>query len=129
MIKPQSTFRLFAYGTLKHGGCRHAALANQRFLGEFQTPPCYALFDLGGSPALVRREPGDVIHGEVYEVDSSRQDWLDTIESVPSYFKKELIDVVGLPSPVWAYFYQRDLAEEPRISSGHWSPETQPSTS
>ena len=63
------TFTLFVYGTLKRGGCRHAPLACQRFLGEARTAPLYRLYDLGSYPGLVPAdEGGDVVHGELYEV-------------------------------------------------------------
>jgi gamma-glutamylaminecyclotransferase len=114
-------FRLFVYGTLKRGGCRHAPLASQRYLGEARTTASYALHDLGDYPGLVASpQDGDVIHGEVYEVDCALVGWLDAMEGSPDWFKLEPVELVGLEGVVWAYFYQGEVGERPRISSGRW---------
>lgn len=117
----KGTFKLFVYGTLKHGGSRHVALASQRFLGAARTTASYALHDLGEYPGLVHcPEPSMVVHGELYEVDCSLVDWLDAMEGSPDWFKLEPIELVGVEGTVWAYFYQGEPGVSPRIASGTW---------
>lgn len=115
------TFRLFVYGTLKRDGCRHAALASQGCLGETRTTPRYALHHFGDYPGLVACSPrGDVIHGELYEVDCGLVDRLDEMEGSPDWFKLESVELAGMSGLVWAYFYQADPGDRPRIASGRW---------
>jgi gamma-glutamylcyclotransferase (GGCT)/AIG2-like uncharacterized protein YtfP len=115
------TFLLFVYGTLKCGGCRHGPLASQRFRGEAHTQLGYALYDLGDYPGLrVDRESGQIVHGEVYEVEETLSAWLDTVEGAPSWFQREPIELVGFTETVWAYFYQGDPSGCRRIASGRW---------
>jgi gamma-glutamylcyclotransferase (GGCT)/AIG2-like uncharacterized protein YtfP len=114
-------FRLFVYGTLKRGGSRHVALASQRFLGEAKTAASYALHDLGDYPGLVAAPgDGDVVHGELYEVDCALVDWLDAMEGSPDWFKLEPVEVEGQGGVVWAYFYQGEPGDRPRVAAGRW---------
>lgn len=41
---------LFVYGTLRQGESNHNFLADSQCLGHFETPPHYALYDLGAIP-------------------------------------------------------------------------------
>jgi gamma-glutamylaminecyclotransferase len=116
-----STLLLFVYGTLKRGGCRHGPLAGQHFRGEAHTRPGYALYDLGDYPGMTRALPaGQVVHGEMYEVEETLLSWLDTVEGAPDWFKREPVEVEGFSEVVWAYLYQGDPADRPRIASGRW---------
>jgi gamma-glutamylcyclotransferase (GGCT)/AIG2-like uncharacterized protein YtfP len=117
----KGTFRLFVYGTLKHGGCRHGALASQRFVGAAHTKAIYALHDLGDYPGLVAcGENGMVVHGELYEVDHSLKAWLDAAEGSPDWFKLEPVELADVEGVVWAYFYQGEPGDRPRVASGTW---------
>lgn len=121
----QGTFLLFVYGTLKRGGCRHAPLSSQRYLGEAKTTARYALHDLGEYPGLVHAsQNGMVVHGELYEVNCSLVDWLDAIEGAPEWFQLDLIEVVGQTGVVWAYFFQGDIEGKPVVASGRWENRT-----
>jgi gamma-glutamylaminecyclotransferase len=124
MFQPGTNFLLFVYGTLKRGGCRHGALAKQRFRGEARTQPLYALHDLGDYPGLLKTETGQEVVGEVYEVDGALLPWLDTVEGAPEWFKLEPIQLRGYSEEVWSYFYQGDAGERPMIPSGHWTNES-----
>lgn len=120
---PGGTFRLFVYGTLKRGGTRHPPLASQRFLGECHTTPHYGLYLFGTYPGLKRcPEGGQVVHGELFEVDASLRQWLDLVEGAPDWFQLDTVEIVGQPGPVWAYYYQMDPGGNPRIASGRWDP-------
>jgi gamma-glutamylcyclotransferase (GGCT)/AIG2-like uncharacterized protein YtfP len=116
-----STFRLFVYGTLKRGGCRHGPLAAQRFLGEARTRPAYALLDLGAYPGLVPCPGGgQAVAGELYEVDDALRPWLDGQEGAPDLFRLEPVDLEGEAGPAQAYFYQLGPAGLPHCPSGRW---------
>jgi gamma-glutamylcyclotransferase (GGCT)/AIG2-like uncharacterized protein YtfP len=106
MAAPE-TFLLFVYGTLKHGGCRHGMLVGQRFLGEARTVPRYALLDLGEYPGLVAKEgTGQVVHGELYEVEDSLLPALDREEGAPHLFCLGTVEIDGWTGPIQTYFYQ-----------------------
>jgi gamma-glutamylcyclotransferase (GGCT)/AIG2-like uncharacterized protein YtfP len=117
---PSETFRLFVYGTLMRGGCRHHLLAQQRFLGEAHTPPVYLLFDLGAYPGLVAGSPGQVVWGELYDVEHSSQLSLDRAEGAPQLFRLEPIEIEGQSTPVLAYFYQLPVPGRSRCITGRW---------
>ena len=68
-------------------------------------------------------EEGQMVHGEVYEVEDALLPWLDTVEGSPGWFQREPIEVEGHSENVWAYFYQGDPADRPRVASGRWDNE------
>jgi gamma-glutamylcyclotransferase (GGCT)/AIG2-like uncharacterized protein YtfP len=102
-------FKLFVYGTLMRGGVRHRVLADQRFLGEAQTRPCYVLLHLGDYPGLIHcAEKGRAIHGELYEVVDSLRKQLDALEGAPHLFRLEPVLLQRPEGEVEAYFFQPD---------------------
>jgi gamma-glutamylcyclotransferase (GGCT)/AIG2-like uncharacterized protein YtfP len=119
-VGPVGTFRLFVYGTLKRGGCRHRLLAGQRFLGAGRTRPRYALLDLGAYPGLVPAAQGQAVHGELYEVEARLLPALDAEEGAPGLFRLGPVEVEGWAAPVYAYFYQRPAAGLARCEGGRW---------
>lgn len=114
-----ATFLLFVYGTLKRGGARHHALADQRFLGEARTRPLYSLRHLGEYPGLLPSFRGLVVHGELYEVDEARREMLDDLEGAPHLFDLGSVELEGIEGTAWAYYY-RGRGVGPRIDSGRW---------
>jgi gamma-glutamylcyclotransferase (GGCT)/AIG2-like uncharacterized protein YtfP len=115
------TFLLFVYGTLKRGGCRHGPLASQGYRGEARTRPLYALHHFGEHPGLVgSAEGGQVVHGELYEVECALLPALDEMEGAPGWFNLGAIEIEEICDPVWTYFYQGDPGAMPRIESGRW---------
>ena len=113
--------RLFVYGTLMRGGCRHELLANQRFLGPAHTTPHFALYDLCAYPGLVRCESnGQSIEGELYEIDAEILPRLDAVEGVPDLYRREEIELQGVPGRVVTYIYQRSVIGRCRINTGRW---------
>jgi gamma-glutamylcyclotransferase (GGCT)/AIG2-like uncharacterized protein YtfP len=114
------TFLLFVYGTLKRDGCRHGPLAGQVYRGEARTRPLYALYDLGEHPGLKTSEgDGQVVHGELYEVERSLLPWLDEVEGAPDSFALAPIELEG-GGPAWAYYYQQDARGRPLVEPGVW---------
>lgn len=115
------TFLLFVYGTLKRGGVRNFLLRGQKFLGEARTVPRYALYDLGAYPGLVQaEEDGQVVYGELYEVEQSLLPRLDAVEGAPTLFRLEQLELQGHDRLVRSYFYQRATTGWSRLASGLW---------
>jgi gamma-glutamylcyclotransferase (GGCT)/AIG2-like uncharacterized protein YtfP len=112
--------RLFVYGTLMRGGCRHNLLAGQRFISAATTTPFFALYDLGAYPGLVRcPTSGDAVHGELYDIDDTALPMLDRAEDAPDLYRREEIELTDLSRAV-TYIYQRDVSNAKRITSGRW---------
>ena len=87
--------RIFVYGTLKQGHCRHDVLTGQTFLGPAKTEPNYKLFDLGSYPGLVFSEHGRSIEGELYAVNDNCLQQLDIIEGVDiGLYRREPIELL-----------------------------------
>ena len=115
------SFRLFVYGTLMRGGCRHYVLASQRYLGLAQTEPCYSLHHFGEHPGIVRAAgEGHAVHGELYEVARSLIPHLDAVEGAPSWFRLEEIALAEPADLALAYFYQGDATGKPLCPGGRW---------
>jgi gamma-glutamylcyclotransferase (GGCT)/AIG2-like uncharacterized protein YtfP len=116
---PEGPFRLFVYGTLMRGGCRHPTLAGQRFLGPARTVAVYDLLDLGAHPGLVRRHPGGrSVRGELYEVAAGLVPALDAVEEAPGLFRLGPVELET--GPALAYFYVPDAAGLPRYPGDLW---------
>lgn len=101
--------RLFVYGTMMRGCCRHAALAGQRFLGEAISASRYRLYDLGPYPALVECEDGRAVIGELWEVNTDRIPLLDRIEDAPELYRLTTIELANPPGEAQAYLWQRGV--------------------
>jgi gamma-glutamylaminecyclotransferase len=87
-----SSESLFVYGSLKRGLENHTQLASAVFIGEATTAPGFALFRVGGYPALVRAKRG-CVHGELYSVRRSSWSRLDDFEGCPWLYVRELIEL------------------------------------
>jgi gamma-glutamylcyclotransferase (GGCT)/AIG2-like uncharacterized protein YtfP len=108
--------RLFVYGTLKRGYCRHHALATEQFLGEAHTAPFYRMFNVGTYPGLVEADGNGLsIHGEVWEVSPAALSRLDEVEgTAEGQYARRVIHLAGDPfGPVEAYFYLWPIADCP----------------
>ncbi len=107
---------VFVYGTLRHGENNHHLMMKSELLGTHETPPEYALYDLGTYPAVV---PGhQTIRGEVYLIDNDTLSELDKLEDVPVEYRREQITT---PFGVaWIYLYQNASNLEMLIDSGDW---------
>ena len=81
---------IFVYGTLRQGESNHGILSQAQRLGQHETPPEYALYDLGTYPAVISGH--QVIFGEVYLIDDVILKALDALEDVPVEYRRELID-------------------------------------
>jgi gamma-glutamylcyclotransferase (GGCT)/AIG2-like uncharacterized protein YtfP len=79
-------YRVFVYGTLRRGESNHAVIARARFLGTARTRPEWRRVSIGPYPALA--PGGDVIEGELYEVDAALLAALDRVEDVPRLYRR-----------------------------------------
>ncbi|SFI91835.1 gamma-glutamylcyclotransferase family protein [Planctomicrobium piriforme] len=105
---PDNYTRLFVYGTLKRGFCRHGALETERFLGTAQTAYRYRMVNVGSYPALIEVfQGGRSIHGEVWEVSPTALRRLDEVEGTDEgQYERRPIEVQGWEyEGVQAYFY------------------------
>lgn len=104
--------RLFVYGTLKRGYCRHPALAGQTFLGEGRTLPQYRMVNVGTYPGLLDApDQGLAILGELWEVTPEALRRLDEVEGtdVGLFARRRIrLEVPFENESADAYFYLRD---------------------
>lgn len=70
---------VFVYGSLKRGQPANRLLSRSTFLFEGWVSG-YRLIDLGDFPGMVRGDEGDLVSGEVYEVDDEAMRVLNTYE-------------------------------------------------
>lgn len=102
------TWDIFVYGTLRRGFCNHHYLARAEFLGQAFTRDGFAMYVQAGIPSLVRHQPGEVTHGELYRVDAATLADLDALEEHPRVYRRELAPVVlapdGREGAAWIYF-------------------------
>jgi len=124
--------RLFVYGTLMAGECRHSWLAGAA-AAEFQGEAGAAgsLLDLGSFPGMLPAgEPAARVHGELYRLADppSSLATLDRIEGFygfgagGSLFRRSLVWAEGADQPktlAWVYLYSDPSAGTP-IPSGDW---------
>jgi gamma-glutamylcyclotransferase (GGCT)/AIG2-like uncharacterized protein YtfP len=112
--------RIFVYGTLRKGECRHYFLEDSRFIGYARVKG-YLLYNLGAYPGMV--QGGGEVVGEVYEIPESFLKKLDLVEGVPELYRRELIEVTlenGQTISAYAYIYNRKIDNKLLISSGDW---------
>lgn len=110
---------LFVYGTLKSNQSANFMLENSLFYGMATTAPNYALYSCGSFPAMVEKNPGRFIEGEVYGITSDVKNKLDIYEGVSSGHY-ELVTIrlhkIGLQKlhrfpdlPIQSYLYRNSV--------------------
>jgi gamma-glutamylcyclotransferase (GGCT)/AIG2-like uncharacterized protein YtfP len=112
--------RIFVYGTLRKGECRHYLLEDSQFIG-YARAKGYLLYNIGAYPGMVEGD-GKVV-GEVYEIPETLFEKLDWVEGVPDLFRRELIEVTlenGQTISAYAYIYNRKIDNKLLIPSGDW---------
>ncbi|WP_437190737.1 gamma-glutamylcyclotransferase family protein [Planctomicrobium sp. SH527] len=113
-IPPQQ--RIFVYGTLKKGFCRHYALEAETFVGTARTVPRYRMVNVGTYPGLLDTElNGRAILGEIWEVRPETLVALDLIEGTDEgeYIRRRIELDDDSFGPVDAYFYLKATPEMP----------------
>ncbi len=114
---------VFVYGTLCQGFSNHCYLATSKFLGKGRTKDKFALY-VNGIPFVVMREPISQIHGEMYEVDDTTLQTLDSLEGHPSWYKRKEVEIIlddGSHSTVIAWLYFNKDNSGKLVSSGIYS--------
>lgn len=123
---------LFVYGTLLSGLSNHHHMQGARCLGPASVQG--ALFDLGEYPAMLvagsRAEPLETVLGELYQIEASHWQRLDTLEEVDpesienSMYLRVTSEVTWLASTMpqtlraQVYVYNWSLEGRPRIENG-----------
>jgi len=100
--------KLFVYGSLKHGfGNHNYFLGNVRYLGScVTTKRSYQMVNLGAFPGVIEvSKNGNLILGELFEIDNRTLDRVDRLESNGSFYTRKLVEVVGSDDPVEAWMY------------------------
>lgn len=124
---------VFVYGTLKSGMSNSYLLDNSLLVGPYQTDPEYTMVDLGHFPAVILSGSSS-IKGEVYLVDQSVFEDLDSLEGYPTFYDRGLVNVYPTSSPevslskspsrAWMYFMMPNKLSnddlESIIDSGIW---------
>jgi gamma-glutamylcyclotransferase (GGCT)/AIG2-like uncharacterized protein YtfP len=106
--------QLFVYGSLKCGRKHHSELRGAPLVASVATVPKYELLNLGAYPAL--SVGSEVVHGELYAVESDTLILLDDFEG-EAYRRAEVELEDGTRAQ--AYFL-RDPGEFPKVPGGRW---------
>ena len=109
---------VFVYGTLMSGQYNNPWLEDCTLLGDFTTPPCYTMVNLGAFPAVLLG--GDTaITGEVWEAPDDILNSLDVLEGYPLLYNRTLINTTH--GYAWMYYNPREeLNNDPIITNGKW---------
>jgi len=107
---------VWVYGTLRRGEGNHGLLADCAYLGQWWSPPCFYLLDLGEYPGVISGQ--QAVLGEIYVVDEPTLSQLDRLEEVPVEY-----DHGRLRTP-WGealyYHYRGPTRGLAAIASGDW---------
>ena len=127
------THRLFIYGTLLPGLCRHSVMQGAHHISAGKSMGCS--YNLGPYPALVLKPwvtdvlPAEWVGGEVYEVSDALLTQLDGVEAYDptqpdiSEYVRETVWVEsadGMQVQACTYVYNQDLTQAERIAHGDY---------
>ncbi len=109
------------------GFYNHYLLDNSPYMGNFQTKPEFALYNLGLYPMVSNGNQS--IKGEIYEIDKPTENTLDMLEGIDvGLYRKEYIDVPNFGDNVLIYvgnqWSEEDIKSLPKIISGSYSEHT-----
>ena len=99
--------KVFVYGTLMKGFGNHVLLKDARYLGTAQLKG-YGLYCVTPHYPGIVPQHGDLVKGEVYEVDNSMIKQLDTLEgegSLYSRIEKSCTMDTGRAESVYVYIW------------------------
>ena len=113
---------IFVYGTLQSGCGNNRLLHNCNLLGKAETDEEYYMSISGSVPFVNKNIHTTKIQGEVYEVadiDSFVQ--IDSLESHPEWYKREVINVNlgGKLIKAWIYF-NNETSNKISINDGNY---------
>lgn len=109
-------YRLFVYGTLKHGFRNHHFLKDATQLEDYSLEGA-DLLHLGGFPGLVWGTR--TVHGEMYEITEDMLPALDRLEGVPYLYVREWV-YEHRDFDFLIYLFNQATGKEKIIESGRW---------
>ena len=116
----------FIYGTLKKGHRNHHMFDRfAKFQGDVQTIFKYPMFDIGdGFPYLQNNVgEGNIILGELYQIDKRFHSKIDYFEAVPTLYKRGEIKVLTEDNEILkvnVYFKSKELLIEDLNLMNEW---------
>ena len=115
-------YKLFTYGTLMKGECRHDILKDAEYLGDAVLRD-YCLLEIGSFPGAVPEE-GSRVYGEVYEIPGSLIPYLDRVEGEGYLYKRKTVHVSINDNDTEVLFYEfirDDGSYEKSTAEGKWT--------
>lgn len=111
--------KVFVYGSLRIGFGNHSNfLGNSDFIGKAKTLPQYSIFSLGPFPGVIKNGETS-IQGEIYSVTEEELGRLDSLESHPNWYKREVIETDK--GDAWIYLLDSErYGDKEIIKSGIW---------
>lgn len=112
------------FGSLRTGFGNNRVLGDSKSLGFFQSPPAFNMLDAGGFPYLVKKENGDSIKMEVFEV--TREDIARGVDRLEGHYSvgnpNNFYDKGEIETPwgVAEYYFNHDGRGLKRVASGDW---------
>ena len=103
----EQTNRIFVYGTLQSGCSNNRLLTDSKLLGSAETEEMYYMSVSGSIPFVNKDIHSTTIKGEVWEVkDIDAFQRIDSLESHPEWYRREIINVnlKGKVVKAWIYF-------------------------
>jgi gamma-glutamylcyclotransferase (GGCT)/AIG2-like uncharacterized protein YtfP len=98
----------FMYGTLKSGYNNNRLLQGARFLGKGITVGKFKVAGKFSFPMAKKDDNGDLLSGEIYEVDQDHINKMDWLESNGRFYQREIIKVKterGEEANCWMYIF------------------------
>lgn len=110
--------RLFVYGSLKRGlqNPIEKFIDGAKFVADAELEN-FSLHRVSWFPGI-KESKGDKVIGEVYEVPRAALPRLDSYESTPHLFRRELVSTsIG---DAWVYIYNGITKEGTKVETGVW---------
>ncbi len=105
---------IFVYGSLKHNFHNHVIIEKEKLISNKAIIPASekcVMYSLGSFPALVKKDKGYDIVGEVYEVSDKTFPYVDRLEGNPTFYKREEIYIPEVDLKAWVYIFQNMVDE------------------
>lgn len=87
--------RVFVYGTLRRNERNHHYIETARFIGKASSLRRYSVITRTaegyeeGYPVAIEDHTGEVLHGEIYEIDENTLAQLDILEDYPREYDRK----------------------------------------
>jgi len=124
-MKNKNTILMSVYGTLRKGKSNYYHyLSDAKHIGTGLTVEKYKMTISGSIPFVSKSEPLTRIAVDLFEVDSKNLPSLDRLESHPTWYKREEIEVEvdGKIYKSWLYF--NEISQGRLVESGDYNVRT-----